>query len=122
MAQTRKQPGAEVHGEKSQHSQDHEEQHDGGRGRKPIAIRFGGSIRDDSGIDAVLCSQSIFRHQSVFIHSQKMRHRADESAIEDASRQLIPLLIFQGFQIFRRDARGRGDLLERYAAHFAFAF
>ena len=58
----------------------------------------------------------------LFVESQEMRHGADEPAVEHAARQALPLFVFQCFQEARADARGRGDFVQRDAAHFSLAF
>ena len=65
--------------------------------------------------------QSVFRNESVFVHAQVTSDGAYKTAIEHASRQVFPLLIFEGVEKPRANARGHADLIERHAAHFALA-
>ena len=50
-----------------------------------------------------------------------MCYSANKSAVENATGELVPLLIFQRFQESGADARRRRNLVQRNAAHFALA-
>src|SRR5580658_33541 len=72
--------------------------------------------------DALLApSHVIFGKQIFFVQSQEAGDGAHESAVESAARKLVPLFIFQRFQIAWTDARGRSDFLKRYFTHLALA-
>ena len=70
---------------------------------------LGGYRRRTAGPDRdtwpVAHGQDIFRDDVFFVESQVARDRPHESSIEDAPGKLIPLLVFDGLQKTRGDAR-----------------
>ena len=90
--------------------------------RLPISRHFGGMLGRRAKVVRALRFERVFGDQAVFIEAQKARDRANESAIEHAAGQLVPLIILDGFEETRADARGGGNFLQGDAAHFAFAF
>jgi hypothetical protein len=92
-----------------------------GCGRAPIPRHPVGTLRGDVGVRIASAPQRVLGDEAFLIEAQKTRDRANKAAIEDSSRQLIPLVFFDGLQKTRADARSGGDLVKRNAAHFTFA-
>lgn len=79
-------------------------------------------VSDDPRFGAAFRLESIFRDQAIFVETKEARNCADESAIENAAGQLVPLLVFQSHKKSRRNARGGGNFFQRDASHFPLAF
>src|ERR1700675_888597 len=66
--------------------------------------------------------QIVFGEQILFVQAEVLCDGADESTGKAAARELLPLLIFDGFEESRANASASGQLSERDFAHIAFAF
>ena len=86
-----------------------------GRGRDAIfkgAWSFGGFVA----VGEVIFGEEIF-----FVEAEVAGDGADEAAVENAARQLVPIFIFEGFEKAQADAGSDNDFVGRDFAQFAFA-
>src|ERR1700733_7404094 len=85
-------------------------------------LRFNRRISANARLGAAFRFKGILRDEVVLVQTEKPCNCADKPAIENASGQLVPLLIFQCYKKARSDARGGGNFLQRDASHFPLAF
>src|ERR1700675_4762712 len=64
----------------------------------------------------------VFGEQILFVQAEVLGDGADESAGEAAAWELLPFLVFDGFEESRADAGTRGQLCQSHFAHIALAF
>ena len=67
-------------------------------------------------------SQQVFGNGLIFVQANAAGIGADKALVEDASRQLVELIFFQGPQHARPDLGGVGNLLQCDLALFALLF
>ncbi len=70
---------------------------------------------------AVLDREVVFGDELLLVETEKARRRADEPAIKNTARQLLPLLFLKSFEEACADAGRDRNFLQGYAAQFAFA-
>src|SRR6266404_6783649 len=70
----------------------------------------------------VTAREIIFRQKLFLVEAQETSDGAYEAAIEDAARQLVPILILQSFQETQADTSGYNYLVGRNFAQLALVF
>src|SRR6267154_2375045 len=70
----------------------------------------------------VTAREIIFRQKLFLVEAQETSDGAYEAAIEDAARQLVPILILQSFQETQADTSGYNYLVGRDFAQLALVF
>src|ERR1700689_388401 len=64
--------------------------------------------------------QHVFGDEELFVEPQEASDGAHKTTIKYATGQMIPLLIFEGFEEAVPNARGSAYFVERHPAHFTF--
>ena len=92
-------------------------------GNQPLRRRRNTAFRDRRRFCFFFAAgEVVFAEQMLFVKAEIARDRAHETAVKKSSWKLFPVLIFQGFEKLRRNARRDGNFVQRDFADLALAF
>ena len=92
------------------------------RGRRDAIFNFLRGVLLFNELRVGVVSQVVLGEKGFFIETKIAGDGADKTAVENATGEFVPILVFEGFQKTGTDARRQCDFFQRHLAQFTFAF